>query len=376
MKGLDRLPVRCQAILLGVFLLVSGMVARAGTITVELVNPPESGVVVLLLFDSADAFGDLQNPVQEVRQPLGGDPVYVLKDIPQGEYALVVYYDENDNGLIDRIFIGIPKEPIGFANGYEPKGPPSYQRAAFLLAADESRHFQVRLRRPLGRFGRVGVGVGVILSSSPYRDDQGSVSQWIPAITYRGERVQIFGPLIRVGLVGTGAWRLAATGRYRMGVYEADESPYLMGMGDREGTFMAGLALRLDLHHRVNLTLGLEHDVLNRIGGSQAAVDLSKAYQFGMVRLTPRIGLDWQGEKLANYDFGVPAQQATAERPAYRLDGVFSPELGLGLFMELNRDWLLVADAGLERLPQQVTRSPIVDKKYVIKGFATINYVF
>ena len=97
----------------------------------------------------------------------------MLTDIPAGEYALLLYYGENDNLEIDKNFIGIPTEPLGFSNSYKPKGPPSYSRAAFTLEQDEQLEFTVGLERPLGERGRLGVGVGAISRSSPYRDYDG-----------------------------------------------------------------------------------------------------------------------------------------------------------------------------------------------------------
>ena len=172
---------------------------------------------------------------------------YELANIPAGEYALLVYFDENDNGKMDKNFIGIPTEPLGFSNDYKPKGPPSYSRAMFLLAEDEQKKFTVELYRPLGERGRLGVGLGVIGRSSPYRDYDGGVTQVIPAISYNGARLQILGPNIQFGLLGSGKLRLAAVGSYRIGVYEEDDSDYLNGMGDRDSTFMAGLGLRAEL---------------------------------------------------------------------------------------------------------------------------------
>lgn len=64
---------------------------------------------------------------------MDGRDSYVLTDIPAGEYALMVCYDENDNLEIDMNFVGIPTEPVGFLKDHRPKGPPSYTRATFTL---------------------------------------------------------------------------------------------------------------------------------------------------------------------------------------------------------------------------------------------------
>ena len=211
-----------RIIFFSVFLMGWSLAVSAAELTIRLEAPSPSGNVAFVLFDSANAFGDLRDPVKVVKLPLDGRDVYHIKDVFPGEYALLVYCDENNNDRIDKNFIGIPTEPLGFSNQYQPKGPPSYKRAVFVLAEGEIRHFDVKLLRPLGEFGRIGAGLGVIFRSSPYRGYDGSVTQMIPAITYNGNRFQIFGPNVQIGLAGSGKLRLAATGTYRIGVYEED----------------------------------------------------------------------------------------------------------------------------------------------------------
>lgn len=363
-------------ILIGLLLtFVAGRVIAA-EISVQLESPPASGTVVLVLYSSANTFGDLRDPAKLERFTLDGRDTFVMTDIPAGEYALVVYHDENDNLDIDRSFIGIPTEPLGFSNDYRPKGPPSYSRAAFTLADNEARTFNVGLYRPLGKLGQVGVGIGVISRSSPYRDYNGGVTQVIPAITYTGDRLQILGPNVSYGLIGTGRVRLAAAGSYRPGVYEEDDSDFLEGMGDRDGTFTAGLALEAELPKGFDLSLSYEHDVLDRVGGGEARVALDKAFQLGTFRLSPEVGVNWLAQDMADYDFGVPQDKATADRPAYRVGSTFTVDVGMGILYEITTDWLVVMSVAVEFFDDEITDSPIVDEDYVIKGFFAINYVF
>jgi outer membrane protein len=333
-------------------------------------------MIALALFNSANSFGDLRDPVMIVIYTLDGRDKYIIEDVEPGEYALLVYLDENGNNRIDKNFIGIPKEPLGFSNRYRPKGPPVYKRAAFQLQLGESRNFDVALYRPLGEFGRIGLGVGVIARSSPYRDYNGAVSQVIPAIAYNGERLQIYGPKIQFGIVGSGKLRLAATGRYRIGVYNEDDSVFLAGMGDRDDTFMAGLAVQAVLPLGVEVSASYELDALGRIGGGEARIAVDKSLQYGVFRFSPEIAYNWIGSELSNHDYGVAESQATTARPAYYPGDTHSIEAGVNMFIEVTRDWLIVMNVAAELLSDEVTASPIVSEDYVIKGFAAINYVF
>ncbi len=64
-----------------------------------------------------------------------GSVVVRIAGVPPGTYAAQAYADENDNGKIDRNFVGIPTEGIGFSNDAKMRfGPPSFADAAFTLS--------------------------------------------------------------------------------------------------------------------------------------------------------------------------------------------------------------------------------------------------
>ena len=69
-----------------------------------------------------------------------GSVVVRITGIPPGQYAAQAYADANDNGRIDRNFLGIPTEGIGFSNDAPMRfGPPSFADAAFTLGAEGGR---------------------------------------------------------------------------------------------------------------------------------------------------------------------------------------------------------------------------------------------
>jgi uncharacterized protein (DUF2141 family) len=52
--------------------------------------------------------------------------------LPEGEYAISLFHDENENKELDTNFIGIPKEAFGFSNNVLGlMGPPSFKKAKF-----------------------------------------------------------------------------------------------------------------------------------------------------------------------------------------------------------------------------------------------------
>lgn len=60
-----------------------------------------------------------------------------IKNLPEGEYALAVFYDENGNDKLDTNWLGIPKEKVAFSNAkMKTFGPPKFKECAFKLNSD------------------------------------------------------------------------------------------------------------------------------------------------------------------------------------------------------------------------------------------------
>jgi len=355
-------------------LLAASLPAEAD-LSIRLSTAPRQGNIVAMLFDSADRFEDFSAPARIETVVADGRTALTLPAMPVGDYALVVFHDENGNGKLDFNFIGIPKEPIGFANQYRPKGPPSFTRALLPRDGGTGQPVDITLRKPLGDRGRLGVGIGILARSSPYARSTDNPVQFIPAISYIGNRLQIYGPYSQFGLAGSGNARLAASLAYRMAVYEADDSPVLRGMDDREATAMAGLRLQMDAPGGVDVNLGVSHDILDRLGGGEAQLGIARPLPWRSTRFTPSLAINWTSAEITRHDYGVTAQEATPQRPAYRPGDAFSIETGIGLFTELSPSVIAALRVSVEWLGDDVQRSPIVDDDHVIKSLAFINWL-
>ena len=70
--------------------------------------------------------------------PAQGAAVTVsVPGVPAGTWAVLAFQDENENGELDRNFIGIPKENYGFSRDARGKfGPPSFEDAAIPVRDD------------------------------------------------------------------------------------------------------------------------------------------------------------------------------------------------------------------------------------------------
>ncbi len=63
--------------------------------------------------------------------------VITFKKLSPQDYALALYHDANNNGRLDKDFLGIPTEAYSFSNGATALfGSPSFNKAKFTLTED------------------------------------------------------------------------------------------------------------------------------------------------------------------------------------------------------------------------------------------------
>ena len=92
-------------------------------------------IAVFRATDDFPVFGkQFKGIVKEVE---GKSQNYNFDDLPEGEYALAIYQDENRNKILDKNLLGIPTEIYGFSNNARRSfSAPSFQEAKFKLNKD------------------------------------------------------------------------------------------------------------------------------------------------------------------------------------------------------------------------------------------------
>ena len=92
-------------------------------------------IAVFRATDDFPVFGkQFKGIVKEVE---GKSQNYNFDDLPEGEYALAIYQDENRNKILDKNLLGIPTEIYGFSNNARRTfSAPSFQEAKFKLNKD------------------------------------------------------------------------------------------------------------------------------------------------------------------------------------------------------------------------------------------------
>jgi uncharacterized protein (DUF2141 family) len=65
--------------------------------------------------------------------------------LPNGNYAVKLFHDANQNGVLDKNVLGIPKEKYGFSNNaMRAFGPPAYAEAKFEVRATTTHRIRLR----------------------------------------------------------------------------------------------------------------------------------------------------------------------------------------------------------------------------------------
>jgi uncharacterized protein (DUF2141 family) len=92
-------------------------------------------IAVFRATDDFPVFGkQFKGIVKEVE---GKSQNYNFDNLPEGEYALAIYQDENRNKILDKNLLGIPTEIYGFSNNARRNfSAPSFQEAKFKLNKD------------------------------------------------------------------------------------------------------------------------------------------------------------------------------------------------------------------------------------------------
>ena len=70
-------------------------------------------------------------------KPNGKNEIVVPVELAKGEWAVALSQDTNDNGRMDRNFLGIPTEPYAFSNNVRPRlSAPNFEECKFVVADD------------------------------------------------------------------------------------------------------------------------------------------------------------------------------------------------------------------------------------------------
>jgi uncharacterized protein (DUF2141 family) len=113
---------------------VSGAMAAELKVTLEDVATSSGHVLVAVC--TPETFLRRGCPYTGRAPAASGEAQVVVHGIDPGVYAVQAFHDQNDNFDLDRNFLGLPKEGMGFSNDAPMRfGPPSFDDAAIEISA-------------------------------------------------------------------------------------------------------------------------------------------------------------------------------------------------------------------------------------------------
>jgi uncharacterized protein (DUF2141 family) len=118
---------------------VDGIRSSDGTILIGLYDSPESYNRAI---EAADTEAFLNDPNRfaavALRANTAMKSAVVFTNLDPGQYAIILFHDENGNGKLDKNALGVPTEPYGFSNNVRGfLGPPSFEEAVMKVNADD-----------------------------------------------------------------------------------------------------------------------------------------------------------------------------------------------------------------------------------------------
>ncbi len=103
------------------------------------------GQIVVLLFEKGQEFGMDKTPLKKhiFETILNRKASFSITNLATGEYAFLVFHDENKDGIFDTNWIGMPKEGVG-KSGVQGKRP-TYKNSKFVFTGEKTK-FDIKLK--------------------------------------------------------------------------------------------------------------------------------------------------------------------------------------------------------------------------------------
>ncbi|MEM1410014.1 MAG: MipA/OmpV family protein [Pseudomonadota bacterium] len=232
------------------------------------------------------------------------------------------------------------------------------------------------------------VGVAAAFNAEPYRglgyDDPNILA--VPFYIYNKNNLTLAGPNISYRFWRVFDTQLSAEAKYRFQNYDSSDSPFLTGMSDRQGAFEVGLKAA-KRYGRLRLQAETFADVSNTHEGYEFTV--RGTFELGdnrAISFRPVVGATWQSRSLNDYYYGVGVAEALDRpmvidgvdvfRPAYEAGSAVVPFAGVNARTRLSRRLQVTGTASIERLPNEITSSPIVGEETRTTAFLAVSYMF
>ena len=108
--------------------------AQALTVSIENIQTSQKGDIIVGIYNNSEHFTTIGKEVigKSIAVANNEKEVLTFTYIPPGTYSIAVFHDANQNGKLDKNWLGIPKEGYGFSkNIFGSLGPPTFKETNF-----------------------------------------------------------------------------------------------------------------------------------------------------------------------------------------------------------------------------------------------------
>jgi uncharacterized protein (DUF2141 family) len=121
-------------------LLVLAGAAQAATVRVTVTGVRNARGHVLVALCTRETFLQPHCAYQGRAAAQAGAVTIVIDGVPAGVYAAQAFHDEDDNGRLERSFLGMPEEGMGFSRDAKMRfGPPAFDAASVTVPGGDLR---------------------------------------------------------------------------------------------------------------------------------------------------------------------------------------------------------------------------------------------
>lgn len=123
--------------------------SKKGSLIVDVKNIENTGGVLhIAIYDKSNFLQEGKELIKTTEPVQTKQNVRIaIPDLPFGTYAIAIYHDVNNNGKLDKNYLGIPAEPYAFSNNPKAKWrSPTFEEAQIELNAAQ-KDFQLELKR-------------------------------------------------------------------------------------------------------------------------------------------------------------------------------------------------------------------------------------
>ncbi len=235
----------------------------------------------------------------------------------------------------------------------------TYIAAAAIMAATNSAAGEDRFPTQRSDSFEWGLGLGALAEDEGYRK-LGFETSGVPILYLSGKHFRFFANQLDVQLIDNERFMFGVKAEARFDGFEASDDPFFAGMEDRDGGIFAGVRAEYKTDYG-NFVGEWQTDVSGKSDGAYGSLGSYWTIDAGRGRWVPKVALEYYDSSYTDYYFGVRADEATADRPAYSADSALHVDLGVDYFHRLTDRQQLIASLKYRHYDSAVKDSPLVD---------------